>query len=87
MKQHTKKFCTSTGCNYLSKVWRSESDVSRGHQLPLCPKAWFPYDCLDRPSGLKNCLDDRDDHMETLELSSIRTTVQILKRLYGNALS
>ena len=29
-------------------------------------KAWFPYDRPDRPSRLKKCSDDRDDHMETL---------------------
>ena len=29
-------------------------------------KAWFPYDRPDRPSRLKKCSSDRDDHMETL---------------------
>ena len=29
-------------------------------------KAWFPYGRPDRPSRLKKCSDDRDDHMETI---------------------
>ena len=28
--------------------------------------SWFPYERPDRPSRLKKCSDDRDDHMETL---------------------
>ena len=36
-------------------------------------KAWFPYDRPDRPSRLKNCIDDRDNHMETLPRRSQAT--------------
>ena len=36
-------------------------------------KAWFPYDRPDRPSRLKKCSDDRNDHMETLPRRSQTT--------------
>ena len=36
-------------------------------------KAWFPYDRPDRPSRLKKCSYDRDDHMETLSRRSQTT--------------
>ena len=42
-------------------------------KIRLSIKAWFPY---DRPSRLKKCPDDRDDHMKTLprRLQTTRTT-------------
>ena len=39
----------------------------------MIPKAWFPYNRPDRPSRLKKCSDDRDDHMETLPRRSQTT--------------
>lgn len=44
----------------------------------LLNKAWFPYDRSDRPdrpSRVKKCLNDRDNHMETLARRSQTTRI------------